>query len=123
MIRKYLPIAAQAEQYQVLESKITAYSKRHDLQSLLDALNTRAKQTNYCNGDQRVKHWCKIVGGAQKLLPAHAVNKYYRPDRSLLDIIVFGAKPLSIFRNSLFRLNSHYHWRPVCHLPLHKLMN
>ena len=26
-------------------------------------------------------HWCKVVGGAQKGLPAHVVNEYCRGDR------------------------------------------
>ena len=28
-----------------------------------------------------IDHWCKVVGGEQKLLPAHMVNEYCRPDR------------------------------------------
>ena len=34
------------------------------------------------NYDQRaVDQWCKMVGGEQKLLPAHVVNEYCRADR------------------------------------------
>ena len=30
---------------------------------------------------ERIDQWCKKVGGEQKLLPAHMVNEYCRPDR------------------------------------------
>ena len=31
--------------------------------------------------NERIDHWCKVVGGEQKLLPVHVVNEYCRPDR------------------------------------------
>jgi hypothetical protein len=82
MIQQHLPAEAQAEQYHVLESKGTAHGKYFDLQPLLDALKTYVDNASKWNYDQRaVDQWCKKVGGAQKLLPAHVVNEYCRPDR------------------------------------------
>lgn len=84
MIQKYLPKEAQAEQFAALESKGTAHGKNFSLKLLIDALQTYAD-----NGekvwlyDQRaIDHWCKVVGGEQKQLPAHVVNEYCRSDRA-----------------------------------------
>ncbi len=84
MIQKYLPKEAQAEQFQALESKGTAYGKHFNLQGLTGALQTYVDNVDKVwNYDQRAgDHWCKVVGGEQKLLPAHVVNEYCRPDRA-----------------------------------------
>ena len=81
MIQKYLPQEAQAQQLQELETKGTAYGKHFSLQGLTGALQTYVD--NYGNGIITTcsDHWCKVVGGEQKLLPAHVVNEYCRPDR------------------------------------------
>ena len=73
MIQKYLPQEVQAQQLQELETKGTTYGKHFSLQGLTGALqmyvDNAEKVWNY---DQRaINHWCKIVGGEQKLLPAH----------------------------------------------------
>jgi serine/threonine protein kinase len=81
MIQKYLPTEAQAKQHAILESKGTAHGKHFDLQPLLDALKTYVDKYDSFFFDKE-KHWCKKIGGAQKLLPAHVVNEYCRPDRS-----------------------------------------
>jgi serine/threonine protein kinase len=81
MIQKYLPTEAQAKQHAMLESKGTAHGKHFDLQPLLDALRTYVDNYRKWRLDQRKEQWCKKVGGAQKLLPAHVVNEYCRPDR------------------------------------------
>ncbi len=83
MIQKYLPQEAQAEQLKELEAKGTTHGKHFSLQSLIGALkkyvDNAEKVWNY---DQRATdHWCKVVGGEQKLLPVHVVNEYCRPDR------------------------------------------
>jgi hypothetical protein len=83
MIQKYLPKEAQAEQCQALEDKDMVYGKHFDLQPLIRVLKT------YVDNAQKVWHydqratdyWCKVVGGAQKLLPAHVVNEYCQGDR------------------------------------------
>jgi serine/threonine protein kinase len=83
MIQKYLPEDQQREQCAILESKGTAYGEHFSLQPLIAALQTYVdKADNEWNYDQRADHhWCKVVGGAQKMLPSHVVNEYVRPDR------------------------------------------
>ncbi len=82
MIQKYLPQEAQAEQLRELETKGTAYGKHFSLQGLTGALQTFVDNAAKWNYDQRAENqWCKKVGGQQKLLPAHIVNEYCRPDR------------------------------------------
>jgi serine/threonine protein kinase len=81
MIQKYLPIEAQVKQHVLLESKGTAHGKHFDLQLLLDVLKTYVDNYHTWSYDQCKEHWSKKVGGAQKLLPAHVVNEYCRPDR------------------------------------------
>jgi hypothetical protein len=83
MIKKYLPLEAQAEQFAVLESKGTAHEKHFSLQPLTGALQTYVDNAEKVwKYDQRATdHWCKVVGGAQKALPAHVVNEYCRSDR------------------------------------------
>ena len=84
MIQKYLPQEAQAQQLQELETKGTAYGNHFSLKGLTGALQTYVDNVEKVwNYDQRaVDHWCKVVGGEQKLLPAHVVNEYCRPDRA-----------------------------------------
>ena len=82
MIQKYLPQEAQVEQLKELETKGTAYGKHFSLQGLTGALQTYVDNAEKWNYDQRaVDQWCKVVGGEQKLLPAHVVNEYCRADR------------------------------------------
>lgn len=83
MIQKYLPAEAQAEQCQLLESKSTVHDKHFDFKPVLEALRVYVDNAAKWNYDQRaVDQWCKKVGGAQKLLPAHVVNEYCRSDRA-----------------------------------------
>ena len=49
MIQKYLPQAAQAEQFQALETKGTAYGKHFSLQGLTGALQT------YVDNDEKLE--------------------------------------------------------------------
>jgi serine/threonine protein kinase len=83
MIQKYLPQEAQAQQLQELEAKGTAYGKHFCLQGLTGALQTYVDNAEKVwKYDRRVAdHWCKVVGGEQKLLPVHVVNEYCRADR------------------------------------------
>jgi TPR repeat protein len=82
MIQTYLPTEAQAKQHALLESKGTAHGKHFDLQPLLEALKTYGDNHRKWSSSRCQEQWCKKVGGAQKLLPAHVVNEYCRPDRS-----------------------------------------
>jgi ankyrin repeat protein len=94
MIQKYLPKEAQAEQHAALESKGTAHGKHFDLQPLLEALKTYVDNFDSWNWHQREEQWCKKVGGAQKLLPAHVVNEYCRRDRPFDPCPAEWASPL-----------------------------
>jgi serine/threonine protein kinase len=82
MIRKYLSSEAQAQQLQELETKGTSYGKHFNVQELIEALRTYSDNYISWNHSQRSDYWSKVVGGEQKLLPAHAVNEYCRPDRA-----------------------------------------
>ncbi|MDF3055592.1 MAG: serine/threonine kinase [Gammaproteobacteria bacterium] len=42
------------------------------------------------NDEGLKKYWCKVVGGLQRMLPAHVINEYCRPDRPF---VVNGAPP------------------------------
>ena len=66
-----------------LETEGTVHGKHFNLEGLEDALQTYVDNAaEVWKYDQRAKyHWCKVVGGEQKLLPAHIVNEYCRPDR------------------------------------------
>ena len=81
---KIFTAGSASQQLQALETKGTAYGKHFNLQGLTERYKPMwiilQKVWNY---DQRATdHWCKEVGGEQKLLPAHIVNEYCRPDRS-----------------------------------------
>jgi hypothetical protein len=83
MLRKYMPFASAAKQAQSMETGI--WVKEHGLsaswQNLIDAIQ---KYINLCNGASLKKattQWKTQVGMAQRLLPAHVVNEYCRPER------------------------------------------
>jgi hypothetical protein len=60
------------------------HRKAFDLTPLIDALKTYVQ--NYAAWDDKKckAHWCKVVGGLQKKLPAHVINEYCRPDRAFM---------------------------------------
>ena len=77
-----MPQEAQTQQLQELETQGTAYGKHFSLQGLTGALQTYVDNAEKWHYDRRaVDHWCKVVGGEQKLLPVHVVNEYCRSDR------------------------------------------
>ncbi|MDP4105105.1 MAG: protein kinase [Bacillota bacterium] len=84
MIQKYLPEEQQREQFEVLETKGTAHGKHFSVQPLIGALQTYVDNADKVwKYDQRATdHWIKVVGGAQKLLPAHVVDEYCHPKRA-----------------------------------------
>jgi len=82
MLLKYLPKPEAAAQARALEEGGTEYGTHFDLNKLLQALDTYIKHYNSWDEDMLTDHWCKVVGGAQRMLPAHVVNEYCRPDRS-----------------------------------------
>jgi hypothetical protein len=60
------------------------HRKAFDLTPLIDALKTYVQ--NYAAWDiEKCKaHWCKVIGGHQRKLPAHVINEYCRPDRAFI---------------------------------------
>jgi len=89
MLLKYLPKPEAAAQARALEEGGTEYGTHFDLNKLLQALDTYIKHYNSWDEDMLTDHWCKVVGGAQRMLPAHVVNEYCRPDRSFLPTPTF----------------------------------
>ena len=82
MLLKYLPTPEAAAQARDLKEVGTDYGPHFDLNELPKALNTFIEDYDRWNDVERIHHWCKVVGGAQRLLPAHVVNEYCHPDRS-----------------------------------------
>ncbi|MBS0350786.1 MAG: hypothetical protein JSR33_06320, partial [Proteobacteria bacterium] len=99
-----LPEEQQREQFEVLETKGTAHGKHFNFQPLIGALqvymDNAEKVWKY---DQRAEnHWCKVVGGAQREVPAHVVNEYCREDRSFYPCPVFTEEKLPRIRTSQY---------------------
>jgi hypothetical protein len=67
-----------------LETKGTVHGKSFSLQPLINALQMFVDNAeNVWKYDQRAyDHWRKVIGGVQRLLPAHIVNEYCYPNRS-----------------------------------------
>jgi len=82
MLLKYLSKPEAAAQARALEEDGTEYGNHFDLNELPQALDTYIKHYNSWDNSMRTKHWCKVVGRAQRQLPAHVVNEYCRLDRS-----------------------------------------
>ena len=91
MIKQYLPREAQVEQLRALEMKGTAHGKHFSFKDLTNALQTYLDNYNSYSWNIDIfglkifvrKHehyWQTVVGGAQRMLPAHVVNEYCRPD-------------------------------------------
>jgi hypothetical protein len=66
------------------------YGKQFDLSPLIKALDTYIKRYAGWSKERCIDHWCKVVGGLQRMLPAHVINEYCRPDRSF---VVKGGPP------------------------------
>ncbi len=84
MIRKYLPPEAASEQIQGMKSGSWLQQHRSSVswQNLLTALQTCIDLWEQSKWDEGATAWNKQVGGTQRLLPAHVVNEYCRPDRT-----------------------------------------
>ncbi len=84
MIQQYLPEDQQREQFLDLETKGTVHGKYFSLKPLIGALQTFVdKADKDWHFDKRAdNHWQKVVGGAQRLLPAHVLHEYGRRGRS-----------------------------------------
>jgi len=84
MLRKYMPEEIIKKQLMCLET--SAWIKEHgmqvDWQNLIDALQNYITYYDKWDEQKCESFWCKQVGEAQLLLPAHVINEYCRSDRS-----------------------------------------
>ncbi|MCE3238479.1 MAG: hypothetical protein K0R24_1460 [Gammaproteobacteria bacterium] len=88
MLLKYIPREEAQLQAMALDENGTKHGKHFDFSQLLRAYQTY--EENYAVSEVQTPeikkametHWCKQVGRAQLLLPAHAVNEYCRYDRA-----------------------------------------
>jgi serine/threonine protein kinase len=98
MLLKYIPREEAQLQAMALEENGTEHGKHFDFSPLLGAYQTY--EQNYAawykakNWDAMETHWCKQVGGAQLLLPAHVINEYCRPDRAFYPVPNFNQEGL-----------------------------
>jgi hypothetical protein len=66
------------------------HRKAFDLTPLIDALKTYVQNYDAWDNEKCKAHWCEVVGGLQRKLPAHVINEYCRPDRPF---VVNGGPP------------------------------
>ncbi|MCE3238488.1 MAG: hypothetical protein K0R24_1469, partial [Gammaproteobacteria bacterium] len=98
MLLKYIPREEAQLQAMALDENGTEHGKHFDFSPLLNAYQTY--EQNYSawykanNWEAMEIHWCKQVGGAQLLLPAHAINEYCRPDRAFYPVPNFNQEGL-----------------------------
>ena len=85
MIRQYLDVDLARIQITGLNagSWISTHGRQISWSPLIEALDAYVK--NYNGWDQETcnYHWCKQVGDAQLILPAHVINEYSHSSRSL----------------------------------------
>ncbi len=118
MIRKYLPEEQQREQFEVLEKKGTVHGKHFSLQPLIKALQAYADNYDSFNWkmfeSKREHHWQQVVVGAQKLLPVHVINEYFRPDRAFHPCPNFTEASLPRIRERggilTYQISPYYAW-------------
>jgi hypothetical protein len=97
MIREYLPLEAAREQIQKLEtaSWVAQHGVHCSWQRLLDAMSELeehvdkdSRTRNRVNrlASERIEEidgsWINVIGGEQRLLPAHVIQEYCHPGRS-----------------------------------------
>jgi chemotaxis protein histidine kinase CheA len=98
MLLKYIPREEAQLQAMALDENGTEHGKHFDFSPLLNAYQTY--EQNYDpwykakNWNAMESHWCKQVGGAQLLLPAHVINEYCRPDRAFYPVPNFNQEGL-----------------------------
>jgi hypothetical protein len=116
MILKYLSPEEAAKQLRDHVDNKKGYKEIHgnyyDFAPLTDALQTYVNNFDNWTDDQKIKHWCKVVGGAQFLAPAHVANEYCRTDRSFDPTPTFNEEKLPrslTFYNYLIFGNSHWY--------------
>lgn len=89
MILKYLTADQAFAQLSEHESKKMEYTTAHgihyDFKKLLDVLKIYIERYLDLDSSQRRAYWGKEVGGEQRLMPAHVMQEYCRPDISFYD--------------------------------------
>lgn len=74
------------QQFIELEEHGTEHGSHFDLSTLISALQTYLDHYQSWDQQQQKEHWCRIVGGAQRLLPANMVNEYCRNDKIFCEL-------------------------------------
>lgn len=89
MMRKYLAEDEARVQINRFEtgSWVAAHGRTAEkfIQNLVDSLKQLIDNSSNWSWEQFKSYWVKEVGGNQKLLPAHVINEYCRPDLSFND--------------------------------------
>ncbi len=103
MLLKYIPQKDAAEQ--IAQSERGLWVPQHGVsaswQNLLDALQKYIDLCNASKWSEAATQWDKQVGSLQRLLPAHVINEYCRPDRSFKPCPDFNSStPLARTRNT-----------------------
>jgi hypothetical protein len=84
-----------------LEGK-TIKEKHFDFSVLINALQTYVDKFNSWGWPERKKHWCTVVGMAQRYLPAHVIQHYCDPKTSFY--------PTPSFTGTLERTLKFHNW-------------
>ena len=81
---RYMDHSEARMQLEELEGRGTEHGRQFNgFDSLINAYQVYIDKFNDWNRGKLVHHWCKVVGGAQKGLPVHALQEYWRQDRSM----------------------------------------
>ena len=96
MILKYLSDAEVIKQIENLNNGewVEEHGRQVSWQNLINVLGNYVSGSGAWDSGQCSMHWCKEVGGAQLLLPAHVINEYSREDRSFHPCPTFDDKYL-----------------------------
>lgn len=81
----------------------THTEKHFDFKPLQEALKTYGTNYNHWNANQRETYWCKVVGGAQRLLPSHVAQHYCDPETPFYPLPTFDKE--NFLRTFIF-----YNW-------------
>lgn len=75
LLQQYHEVLKQGVTYTLNGESI--HGERHfNLQLLIEALNTYAREYEHWSVDEQKEHWCHIVGQLQRLLPANVAQHY-----------------------------------------------
>ena len=86
MMMKHIDHSEAQSQLEELETQGTEHGKQFDgFDSLINAYQVFLNNYISWYNRQRMNYWCEEVGGAQKGLPVHALQWYYRPGRWTYD--------------------------------------